>query len=148
MSPMPFFKTKICPWIPNSETFPNYIVIHAGQTSHPIAKPIQFLQFGFIGTTYGGVQNSHQRTWIFDNIRIRNTTSADMDNIPTEMSQSIEDAEQVIASTNQWADTFAKDLSGLTQFSNMLEKEEKLDVASAFFCCYKVGPLIPLMFQS
>ena len=71
-----------------------------------------------------------------------------MDNIATEMSQANEDAEQVIASTNQWADTFAKDLSGLTQFSNMLEKEEKLDVASAFFCCYKVGPLIPLMFQS
>jgi hypothetical protein len=38
---------------------------------------------------------------------------------------------------SEWAATFTTDISGLQQFTNMLLKEEKLDVPSAFFCCYQ-----------
>ena len=43
-----------------------------------------------------------------------------------------------------WAITFKEDSSGLTQFTNLLLKDEKVDVASCFFCCYKVRVMFVL----
>ena len=62
----------------------------------------------------------------------------DMEVPSGEIAASLVSDTAIQAIVNDWATTFSKEESGLNQFTHMLRKDDKVDVASCFFRCYKV----------